>query len=331
MRALYFRFFIETVLFSNVCLSCQLPAIVSYTYFTTNGTSATTHNSTTVIKSEDHNKVLVESQQIPILCPTVFKVLVKTTFKSFREWLQEENTQVLFVGCNISTIEPGRYVLKGVLGNLKITGNKIAMLRCGIFNNMPVRELDLSYNNVAIIESKAFEGNPYLQYLILKGNVLQYLDPLWFRNIVNLKSVNLAENRLKELKSGSFSQLIETAVSINLAYNELVVIEDGVFSGMNSIDSLLLQGNNISSLPDTFFTNVSFYILHLGSNHLSELPKSFYSYDRDCRNLYLNNNNFSCETLFSVEQCANCSNGCKTFKTTKIFYYNKKCKGTRRF
>lgn len=331
MRALYFRFFIETVLFPNVCLSCQLPAIVSYTYFTTNGTFATIHNSTTVVKSEDNNKVLVENQQIPILCPSVFKVFAKTTFKSFREWLQEENTQVLFVRCNISTIEPGRYVLKGVLGNLKITGNKIAMLRYGIFNNMAVRELNLSYNNVGIIESKAFQGNPYLQYLILKGNALQYLDPLWFKNIVNIKSVNMAENRLTELKRESFSELIDKAISINLAYNKLVVIEDGVFSGMKNIDSLLLQGNNISSLPGTFFTNVSFYILHLGSNQLSELPKSFYSYERDCSNLYVNNNNFSCETLFFLEECANCSNDCKTFKKTKIFYDSKKCTDIGRF
>lgn len=325
MHVLYFRFFIETFLFTNVCLSCQLPALLNYTYVTTNDTFGTVNNSNSVVKLEDYMEVFVENQQIPVLCPTVFKIIAKTRLKSFHEVLREENTRVQFINCNITAIEPGRYVLKGVIGHLKISGNKLNALCYGIFNDMPVRQLDLSYNNIAIIASDVFEGNVYLEYLILKGNFLDRLDSGWFKNIANIKSINFANNCLEELKNVSFIELIDKRISINLSYNKIVNIEENLFFGMQSIDSLLLQGNNLSTLPDNFFRNASFYILHFGSNQLRELPVSFYSCDRNCNSLYINNNKFSCNTLTRIKRYANFIKNCEKFKATKVFGDNKKC------
>lgn len=325
MRALYFRFFIQTFLFANVCLSCQLPATVNYTYFTSTNTFGIIQNSTVVRKLENYKEILIENQQIPILCPDIFEVIAKTSFVNFREILQESSTRVQFLRCNITTIEPGQYVVKGVLGNLKISWNKLEKLRAGIFNNMPVHQLDLSYNDVRTVESKAFEGNVHLEYLILKGNSLHNVDSLWFKNIVNLKSINLAENYLVGLKKGCFRELIGSdKISINLGYNQIASVEEGVFSEMGCIDSLLLQSNNLTLLPSDLFTNVSFFILHLGNNHLSDLPESYYSCNRKCSNLYLNNNKFTCDSLNFIEHFANNGNGCKISKATKIFSFKRK-------
>lgn len=328
MRVVYFRFFIPVMLlFTNRCISCQLPITVSYTYLTNRSTFEIIQNASVVTKLEDYREVYVENQHIPVLCPSIFKVYSKTSFNSFFEILLEENTLVQFINCNITDITPGQYILKGILGMLKISKNKLKVLRSGIFNQMPVRQLDLSYNNLNIIESRTFEGNVYLEYLILRGNKLRNLDMLWFRNTINLRSVNLAENFLTTLNQGCFSEVKDNRISINLAYNKIVRIEEHTFAGLQSIDSLLLQNNNLSSLPDDFFRNTSFYILHIGNNYLSELPGSFYSCDRNCNNLYINDNKFSCDTLVAIQKSANNSDHCHVRKRTKVFSdNNKNCK-----
>lgn len=327
---MYFRVFLQTFLFTSRCLPCQLPTSINYTYFT-NNTFGIVHNSTIVKKLEDYREVLVNNQKIPVLCPSIFQVIAKTSFQSFRERLLEENTQVQFINCSIITLKPGKYVQQGVLGILKISKNNIKVLHTGIFNQMPVLQLDLSYNNVTTIESEAFEGNIYLEYLVLKGNNLHSLDSQWFKNVINLRSINLAENHFTQLKNGCFNALRNNRISINLAYNNIVIIEEDVFSGFINVDSLLLQKNNLSSLPQNFFRNVTFYILHLGSNYLSKLPESFYSCDRDCNNIYINNNSFSCSSLIDIENFVNSINDCDVFKEIKVFSEKRKCKSNANF
>lgn len=260
------------------------------------------------------------NQEIPVLCASILQLKCRTLFSSFREFLQEHSSRVHLVNCGITVIEPGYYIIAGILGYLKISRNRIRILRTGVFNEFAVRSLELSYNGLEVIESGAFENNTYMEYLILKGNVLIDLNSNWFKSVARLRSVNVAENRLVRVKKGCFRHLMDRRISINLAYNEIEVVDEGVFSGFYKIDSLLLQCNNLSSLPDDFFKNNTFYILHLGSNQLSKLPESFYSCDRDCNNIYLYNNKFLCNNFTEIEKYGRNSSNCQSFKATTVFF-----------
>lgn len=288
-----------------------------------NGREGFIQNATAITKFENHSEVLVENQQIATLCPSILKIQARSAFGSFKEFLEERNTRVQIINCSVTAIEPGSYIYGGILGSLKISRNKIFVLHSGIFNGMPVRVLDLSYNALREIESSAFENSTLLEYLILKGNFLQEVDPAWFKNLVNLRSVNLAENRLVDVKKIWFTLLMDHRISINLAYNKIAVLENELFSGFCTVDSLLLQGNKLKTLPHDFFLNVSFHILHIGGNDLKELPESFYSCKRHCNNLYLNNNSFSCDYLKTIEKYA--VNFCQVFRATNVFYDRRHC------
>ncbi|CAH0553904.1 unnamed protein product [Brassicogethes aeneus] len=152
--------------------------------------------------------------------------------------------------------------------------NKIHQLQNVMFNNVSVNILDISHNNLSVIEPEAF----------LNQN--------------NLYDLNLNNNKLDKLSS-SLHYLLGLK-KLDLSYNNLQTISMGFFDHFNYLESLNLTHNKLVSVLGSNVLNVKY--LGLAYNKIKEFDiKSLKSFPK-LNQISLDGNMWDCKILSSVAQ-----------------------------
>ncbi|XP_017772294.1 PREDICTED: toll-like receptor 7 [Nicrophorus vespilloides] len=189
--------------------------------------------------------------------------------------------------CKVLTLEPNAFV---GLTNMK----KIAI---NTFNWRMGKSLEMS--------GSSFTGLKELQVLNLGDNNMRALPEGVFCPLVNLQTLNLTRNRIRNADRLGFgdgqSRMSICSSSdlqiLDLSYNDLQSLSDTAgFSRLRRLQQLDLKYNNIGEISGETLTGlVSLRVLNLANNKIEMLPQGMFSGSRELRELHLQNN-----SLFSL-------------------------------
>lgn len=128
-----------------------------------------------------------------------------------------------------------------------------------------------------------------LQILDLSGNLLSQLSTEQFRNMINLRIVNLSKNRIRSLPRNIFEgSRIE---SLDLSSNMIGIVPSGAFIEIGyTLRDLNLAENNIEHLDSTTFPTSQLTWLNLANNRLTILPDNSFVSLTKLLTLNLSNN-----------------------------------------
>ncbi|XP_053204989.1 phospholipase A2 inhibitor beta-like [Panonychus citri] len=142
-----------------------------------------------------------------------------------------------------------------------------------VFENVSeIRYLDISNNEVAKIEPRAFTSLPNLIILNLSYNQLIELPSSIFEPLVHLNYLDLRGNRLKYLPVNVFSSQL-SLVSLSIGKNFINRLELGLFDENLHLETLDLSENQLSFLPVNLLSNnMILKTVDLSANSFDKIP-----------------------------------------------------------
>ena len=169
--------------------------------------------------------------------------------------------------------------------NLNATTSKVVHVNCSsrglhsIPGNLSTNTyvLNLTHNEISVIEDNDFSNLPSLQYLDLHQNKITSIKSDTFNNLAKLKVLYLHENRITSIESNTFNNFLNLK-RIDLDNNEISVIEDNNFNNLPNLEYLYLHQNRITSIKSDMFNNLTkVYHLYLQNNPISVVEKNAFN------------------------------------------------------
>ncbi|PSN52056.1 hypothetical protein C0J52_04547 [Blattella germanica] len=112
---------------------------------------------------------------------------------------------------------------------------------------------------------------PKLRTLDLSGNNLHILQPYTFRDFPELSSLNLSGNALHTISPSCF--LLPSLKVIDLRHNRLSMLKAYFFADTPSLQEIYLSNNLLSHIPSFVFER-NLHVLDLSNNHIIRLEDS---------------------------------------------------------
>ena len=135
-------------------------------------------------------------------------------------------------------------------------------------NNLIKLDISGSYFNV---EKNPFDHMNKLEILKLNRCSLRYLTSSCFKNLTNLRSIELEFNRLEKLPEDLFKYNTKLE-SILLSWNYLKILNKNQFSNLKELKELHLECNALSQInKDTFINLDKLELLFLSDNNIKHL------------------------------------------------------------
>ncbi len=182
-------------------------------------------------------------------------------------------------------------------GVINLSKNKISILRAGRLRNFTnCQALDLSYNNIALIEPGSFEGlgsvkNPLR--LFLSNNYLEnsIRSEMW-KGLKNVLRLEVAFNKITHLRRGMFLSLAEAKLKeLNLGANNILQIAEGSFAGLSTLRFLRLSDNQLKHLKPSMFSGLEMIMyLFLEENKISLIGEGTFANLKSLHRLCLTGN-----------------------------------------
>ncbi|XP_054738344.1 leucine-rich repeats and immunoglobulin-like domains protein 3 [Anastrepha obliqua] len=151
-----------------------------------------------------------------------------------------------------------------------------------------VQTLDLvgnKLNNTSVLQIKNLTE---LIKLTLKRNQLESVPV--FSELIALKQLNLANNRIQRISSAALEALPKLK-TLDLSRNFLHAVESSYFPPNNRLAHLILNSNEIRSIDEDAFQHLGDLLdLELNNNRLTALPAGVFRTLHRLRKLSLNNN-----------------------------------------
>ena len=171
---------------------------------------------------------------------------------------------------NLSALPDGVFDGLSRLQIINMNHNNLSALPDGVFDDLSrLFSIKLRRNNLSTLPDGVFNDLGDLQVLYLDANHLSELPAGVFDDLTNLVYLNLGQNGLSELPAGVFdelSNLVHLYLSFNnnpdpAVYPENTLDEDdlpaGAFGNLSKLRILDLSDNNLSVLPDGWFTGLT--------------------------------------------------------------------------
>ncbi|XP_041461751.1 insulin-like growth factor-binding protein complex acid labile subunit [Lytechinus variegatus] len=206
-------------------------------------------------------------------------------------------------GTKINFSSPGLFdpLRDGSLETLDLSQNNIRSLHPYIFSNLTsVRKFILTYNDIIAVQPEFFFGMQMLRMV----NAEFFDNDLWdpgmntslFDGLFNLKTLNLSKSQLSNWHDGDNlppEVLRQLSVLQNLSLEDcdLSDLHPGAFSGLKSLQVLILRNNNLEKLSAVLFKQLlNITIIDLSDNLLMDLDRGIFSSNRELKTLLLSNN-----------------------------------------
>ncbi|XP_072932806.1 toll-like receptor Tollo [Epargyreus clarus] len=203
----------------------------------------------------------------------------------------------------------GKHVNLGKLRDLIIDKCKIRQIPARAFENFKdLKRLHVTTHNsewspmTMELHEHAFLGLSELIELDLSDNNIWSTKTDTFCSLYSLKTLNLTNNHLQNIKTIGFSDsLREQNLSVkscnlvletlDMSYNDLIVVTDNSLSKLRSLTKLLLQNNAISTIEDRAFGGLlSLQVLNISSNFMNTIPPELFADTKLLKQINLSNN-----------------------------------------
>ena len=161
------------------------------------------------------------------------------------------------------------------LETLFVVGNGMTYIPCKHLHKMPrVTYLNMSYNDIQVIEKECFLTLDYLENINLSHNLITEIETRAFNNLTQLQIVDLSHNVLHLVPKGLFDN---TPIStLDVSYNRISYIRNNTFNGLWSLESLHLNHNQIHGIAShAFRTLYSLESIDLQRNDLRSIQTQF--------------------------------------------------------
>lgn len=134
------------------------------------------------------------------------------------------------------------------------------------------RYLDLSHNNnVSVILEDSYLSMKQLVRLNLSNCRLIHISGIAFRDISNLKSLDLSYNLFKSVRRRVFHSLRHLKhLHLHGCY-EIVTIEPGAFEGLLSIERIQLKGTKVKKISAFTFSGLTLSHIDISYNAITEI------------------------------------------------------------
>lgn len=175
--------------------------------------------------------------------------------------------EVNFSNNTISRVNSLAFVGAEKLEILDLSLNKIDHLDATTLNLPKLLTLDLSHNNLPIIEDHTFDNMTNLRNLNLSFNPIGNLKIEIFAHLTNLMELNLKRTNITAIQLGTFSHQHRLKL-LDLSENNLKELDFSHFMPiLPDLDSLYLNGNQLTHL-DGFTNNLlpNLHILDIKNN-----------------------------------------------------------------
>ena len=184
----------------------------------------------------------------------------------------------------------GLYKLK----DLNLSSNRITKLPNTTFIHLiNLQILDLSFNQMTVLEPELFHGLRKLQILHLRSNSLRTTPVRAFWDCRSLEYLGLSNNRLRSLARNGFAGLIKLR-ELHLEHNHLTKINLAHFPRLVALQFLYLQWNKINNLTCTMeWTWTTLEKLDLTGNEIRILTPEVFETLPNLKILLLDNNKLS--------------------------------------
>jgi len=142
------------------------------------------------------------------------------------------------------------------LRSLDLYGNQLRQLRVGTFRSLrSVVEINLSGNDLSVIEAGAFSGLAKLRALYIDDNSLVSVIPTTFVGLTGLTTLDMSYNRLFEVTSGLFQYLVALR-RLRLRENKIQVIRPGAWTGLDALTEIDLASNRLTAVDESTFSGL---------------------------------------------------------------------------
>ncbi|KAL7670711.1 hypothetical protein ACOME3_005639 [Neoechinorhynchus agilis] len=129
---------------------------------------------------------------------------------------------------------------------LHLTGKKLTQIQDVILFIVPnTFSLDLSHNEISEITYDDFEGLRALEFLCLQFNRIHKIAPRAFRNIPRLKTLDLANNQLKDIDVFHLFYGLDQLIFLHMANNGFSLFPSHHLSDLSNLQSLNISSNPI--------------------------------------------------------------------------------------
>lgn len=155
-------------------------------------------------------------------------------------------------GNKISRIEPESFVGLTRMSILGLTENKLTSISTGLFTQMKTYSLDLGFNPIQKIESRAFPDD--VKILNINHCKITELHPESFLNLTQLKSLELSNNPITELPPGIFSTLANL-LRIYLFSTKIQRLNSDSFGKLEKLEILSITSSGLDEIQPCFFDN----------------------------------------------------------------------------
>ncbi|KAJ8934744.1 hypothetical protein NQ318_004972 [Aromia moschata] len=157
-------------------------------------------------------------------------------------------------------------------------------------NPQGLKTLDLSFNNVTVLQDRQLENYTNLINLNLSHNAINDLPRNVFRTNNNIEQLCLSHNHLKAIPFQVFAPM-EHLHELDLSHNFLVAFLDHFFKFNKYIEVLLLNNNNITKITSNALADLTeLKRLDLSYNSIQYVSKGLFDSLAHLRYLNLANN-----------------------------------------
>ena len=194
--------------------------------------------------------------------------------------------------CGLDIIKSHAFIMFTVVD---LSHNNLTLIESGAFNGLrTIIWLKLSHNMLGFffhehtLSSQVFVGLGMIEWLWLDNNQISLLPANIFAGLSQLEWLFLRGNNISQLSMNTFKGLANLSY-LYLNYNLISQLPAIALAGCNNLVLLDLSRNQISELhvPDNAFPGLIY--LYLSNNHISELSDDAFA-GNELTALYLNNN-----------------------------------------
>ncbi|RZC42658.1 LRR 8 domain containing protein [Asbolus verrucosus] len=277
--------------FKNVMLTCETDNDVEELAFVT---SITANRLKPHLPSgQDCSKIAIEHSMIPILYDGSLADITRVNIL-----LLEDN--------KIEQIQPGAFRNLKVQEGMSLKFNRLTEIRSGVFNDIQVPFLYLSYNYISRIDRDAFDNMTSLRSLYLDNNKLAYIDSNWFKNTPQLRKLVLQQNTIDYIPAFAFNNLAMSryhSPEVDLSNNLIRLINRDAFKRerqWSRFNFVSLAHNEVQDLSLDWLKNVEIKTLDLSYNRIMCLNRGGLAGANSVN--YVDGNPWICTCLQEVKQ-----------------------------
>ncbi|CAG4937745.1 unnamed protein product [Colias eurytheme] len=149
--------------------------------------------------------------------------------------------------------------------------------------------VDLSNNFLYTLPERLFANNTYLETVDISNNQIVYIPSDTFLGLRSLLILDLSNNKIQQIQNGTF-HLINLQI-LKLSNNQISNITDTAFESLLSLETLLMDKNDLRIIPTNLFCNLfCLTFLDLSNNNLMSLTGLEFRHLRSLRFLNLKEN-----------------------------------------